>query len=75
MATQSAILTGKFVSDYVMHQKYGVRGASFSSYVLFAINDGGFVLKVKGEKPLDSKWDNSERYFDLTEFKNKYKIQ
>lgn len=72
---KALVLSQRNVADYVLHNSFGVRGAAFSSYVLFALNDGGFVLKVKGQTPAASNWDLSERYSNLQEFKTKYKIQ
>lgn len=69
------VLTARDVQDYSMHQKYGVSGAPFSTYVLFALNDAGFVLKVKGQDPGSSKWDTSRRYNSLSEFKRANDIQ
>ncbi len=62
------------VAEFVKHNQFGVRGAPFSSYVLFALNDNGYVLKVKGSGIAASSFDFSERYADLKEFKSKYKI-
>jgi len=56
------------VSDYKMYQYYGVSGKPFSTYVLFAINYGGSVLKVKGVNPEESKWDESRRFSSIDDF-------
>ncbi len=69
------VLDQSRVADYTMHGKFGVKGAPFSSYALFLINETGNVLKVKGNNPAGSLWDTSERFLDLAEFKAKYKIQ
>jgi hypothetical protein len=71
----NSVLSAENVEDYTMHQKFGVSGAPFSSYVLFAINHRGQVLKVKGNAPRGSKWDTSETFNSLKEFKQKYNIQ
>lgn len=71
----ATVLSQHNVADYSLHGQFGVKGAAFSSYALFAISELGFVLKVKGLSPEDSKWDYSDRYSDLKEFKTKNHIQ
>ena len=69
------VLTQNNVEDYTLHNKFGVSGAPFSSYVVFAINDDGYVLKVKGKTPSSSKWDRGTQYSDLADFKRSNRIQ
>jgi len=64
------------IEDYVMNvNNYGVvnsetdRGVKWSSYAVFLIDRDGYVMKVKGQSPNDSKWDNSRRYSSLRDFK------
>ncbi len=70
-----AVLSLRNVKDYSMHQKYGVKGAPFSSYVAFVLRDDGWVMKVKGEEPSESKWDTSQKYDSLKDFKSENKIK
>ncbi len=62
------------IEDYRMYRRYGAEGQPFSSYVLFAIDTDGFVLKVKGNDPSHSKYDLDRRYPSLRAFLTENKL-
>ncbi len=60
------------IKKYVNNECFGVEGASYSTYVAFAITYAGKVYKVKGKSSSSVLTDES--YADLTAFKNKEKV-
>jgi hypothetical protein len=76
---KKAVYTDYGVSDFQMNSCYGVKGKSFSSYVMFTIDYAGFVTKVKGESSgtyfqYISDKSTKGRYKDITGFKNKENV-
>ncbi len=74
-SSESTVLRLDEVTDYKMHNKYGVRGAPFSRYVGFAIDRDGSVLKVNGSKPAGSKFDSSRTYNNIGAFMSANRIR
>jgi hypothetical protein len=64
----SPVLTLKNIATYVNNECFGTK-KSFTSYVAFAINTNGFVYKIKGDKPQDSKV-TAKTYSSLKQFKD-----
>lgn len=55
------------IKDYRINPGFA-SGKPFSSYVVFLIDYNGFVTKIRGKNPEDSKTDYSRSYHDLKEF-------
>jgi len=67
-SNEAVALSVDGVADYRMHQRFGVKGASFRRYAAFAITDDGYVLKLNGKKPSASKAVRDRRYKNLSQF-------
>ncbi|WP_372370951.1 hypothetical protein [Candidatus Uabimicrobium sp. HlEnr_7] len=63
------VLQQNNVVNYKMNNNFAAKGKPFSSYVAFAIDTNGYILKIKGKSPGKSKWDNSRSYKNIKEFK------
>ena len=64
----SLALSKNRIEDYRLYNKYGVKGAPFRRYAVFALHGSGRVLKVDGEHPDRSKYDRRHKYDDLKQF-------
>lgn len=62
------------VADFKMNPNYGVKGAPFSSYALFALHKSGYVAKIKGQIGEGVVWDQNRRYETLSQFMSKNNI-
>jgi hypothetical protein len=66
------------IRDYMMNQCYGQQGKSFSSVVLFTIDNSGIVTKVRmqsnGFYLKDSSNSTSQRYADIQDFKRRENV-
>lgn len=72
----NGIFRHRAIVDYtVNNQNFGVAGKPFSSYVAFALDNAGCILKVKGVDTASSNWDNDCGYDTIAEFKNKHNIR
>lgn len=69
-----ALINLNGIKDFQMHQNFGVSGKPFSSYVLFALTDEGYIIKVKGNDVQNSKPDLSRKYKSISEFKEVNRI-
>ena len=68
-----AVVRAYNVDTYKHNECFGVKKKSFKSYVAFAIDRHGSVLKVKGHNPGSSKWSH-KTYDSIKDFKRKERV-
>lgn len=64
---KTTVYRAESIKDYRMNSSFG-SGRPFSSYVAFLIDNKGYITKVRGKHPQQSKVDYSRPYKSVAEF-------